>query len=100
MTEFPVVLGGDGDGRAASPTDQRDTSVAMRGPAGRIWVFALALGLISTTVGALASAAIPGRAFLAVWAIVTLAVTVSAAWEADRLRAVVLRALFLLRRGR
>lgn len=59
--------------------------------------FALAVGLSATLLGMLVSIAVPGRGFLAVWALVTLTVSVAAGWEADRVRSVARRVLNLAR---
>ena len=49
--------------------------------------YAFATGLAAaTTLGALVSIVVPGRAFLVVWAFVTLTVSASAGWHADRVR--------------
>lgn len=55
--------------------------------------FAFAVGLAATLLGMLVSIVVPGRGFLAVWALVTLAVSVAAGWEADRVRAAARRVL-------
>jgi len=53
------------------------------------WRFALCAGLFSATLGALASALVPGWWFLPVWGAVALASAVLLAWHHERiLRAV------------
>ena len=53
--------------------------------------YAFAAGLLATILGALVSIVIPGRGFLAVWAFVTVVVSVSAGWYADQVQAAVHR---------
>lgn len=87
MTDFSAVSGGRSDDGVVAVPPRRGAAATISEPGGRLWAFALALGLISTTFGALVSTVVPGRGFLAVWAIVTLALTLFAAWKAERLRA-------------
>lgn len=58
--------------------------------------YALAAGLFATLSGALASLAVPGPAFLIVWAVVALAVAVAAGQKAPKLYAAALRTLIHL----
>jgi hypothetical protein len=98
VTELLSLLGRCA--RSATRVERGEAHEVMGGPGKRIWPLALTVGLISTTLGALVSAAVPGRAFLAVWAIVTFVVAIGAAWEAERLHEAALRVVVIVRRTR
>jgi hypothetical protein len=100
VTELLAILGRRGRGRSASRVERGEAHEVTSGFRRRIWPLALTLGLASTTLGALVSAAVPGRAFLAVWTVVTFVAAIGAAWEAERLHEAALRVLVLVRRTR
>jgi len=82
------------------PIDQRRERDEQPEPAPAALPYAIAAGLAATLLGVLVSIAVPGRGFLAVWALVTVSTSFAAGWEADRVRSAARRLLLNLSRTR
>ena len=76
--------------RSASAVHERNPDAELEAP---VLPYAFAAGLLATIVGGLVSLFVPGRGFLLVWGLVSIAAACAAGWGADRMRSTAQRTL-------